>query len=160
MCCYPRLKTSLLEYNFISPFLLLRLPRGVGVTVVGIEGDLDEARVLFLYDAPQKLSRTLATQAMRFNWFISNMSTDNGNQTCQNERHRPSAKRGRRWFVLVNSWWCRNGMTLDARTKIGGSRPYLRFLWIFVKIFIKSKTPWRGPLLRYLNPLKCILGHV
>ena len=67
MCCYPRLKTSLLEYNFISPFLLLRLPRGVGVTVVGVEGDLDEARELFLYDAPQKLSRTLATQAMRFN---------------------------------------------------------------------------------------------
>ena len=67
MCRYPRLKTSLFEYNFISPFLLLRLPRGVGVTVVGVEGDLDEARVLFLYDAPQKLSRTLATQAMRFN---------------------------------------------------------------------------------------------
>ena len=69
------------------------------------------------------------------------------------------------WLMLVGQcaiWLCDgyDQITLDARTKIGGSRPYLRFLWIFFKIFIKSKTPWRGHLLRYLNPLKCILGHV
>ena len=36
-------------FHFISQFLLLCLPRGVGVTVVVLEGDLvDKARVLFL----------------------------------------------------------------------------------------------------------------
>ena len=54
----------------------------------------------------------------------------------------------------------RNGMTLDDWPKIGGSRPSLRFWSIFFHFFQKSKTPWRGPLLRYLDPLKRILGYV
>ena len=52
------------------------------------------------------------------------------------------------------------GMTLDDRPKIGGSRPYLRFWSISSKISKKFKTPWRGPPLRYQDPLKRIFGHV
>ena len=54
-----------------------------------------------------------------------------------------------KWY---DTWWSAKNWGFQAIFKILES--------FFSNFYQHSKTPWRGPLLRYLDPLKCILGYV